>query len=211
MPRSAPADTRAWGCGGRGCCTLQRSHKMSGDCCCAAAAVLSWGELLLLCCCCCAELLLCCCTTLLLLLCCTAAALALGSGSCLQAPTVIFGGQPLQWAIGPLSCAPSFPDDRVSPRKWRTLYLLTAFPKSVFYSLLTPSLCIYMQLPLFYLTWSGWVCSCSPQGYWWLQHAMRSLIHLLVFRTQPTAPRRKIENRSYVRKEQFASTLAIKG
>lgn len=39
---------------------------------------------------------------------------------------------------------------------------------------------------------------------------MRSLIHLLVFRTRPTAPRHKTENWSYVRKEQFASMLAIK-
>lgn len=50
MPRSAPADTLTEAAGGRGRCTLQQSHKMSGDGC---AAVL-----LLLCSCSAAVLLL---------------------------------------------------------------------------------------------------------------------------------------------------------
>lgn len=113
MPRSAPADTRAWGCGGRDRCTLQRSHKMSGDCCCAAALLL-----LLRCCCCTGAL---------------AGHSALGPGSSLEAPAIIFQASSLlPSAILPPSRAIPFLDEKAWARKWRILSLLMAFPKSLF-------------------------------------------------------------------------------
>ena len=107
-------------------------------CCCAAAA------LLLLCCSSAAALLLQCCSIAaaapLLLHWCTGRAPSTGAWSILKAPALTFQASSLLPCASLLpSRAPLFLDEKMWARKWRILSLLIAFPKSLVYSLLTPS------------------------------------------------------------------------
>lgn len=177
MPRSAPADTRAWGCGGRDGCALRPSHKMSGDCCvglcravlrlcwaelCCANAVLSWAVRTLSC----ANIELSCAVlTLCALLCFAVLSCPAARLHCCPGKAILHWGLGAAQKLLPSFFSPpcysaSSPHHSVSwwkdvSKKMRNFSFFITFPKSLFYSLPTPLLYIYMQVPLLYLTLHG--------------------------------------------------------